>query len=229
MATAATDKLLGVGLYTPQEAARLARIPTSTVRRWMYGNEVGDRVINPQLPEDEGQYVTFHDFVQLLAVRAIRRDRKVPLQKIRDTVDIAENEYGIHFPFARRHTTFLFGNDIQLEVGEGKLIQASGKEKHQRAILQVAELYMEDLSFDADGLADAYTIFKRGSRKVVMDPDRNFGAPLVSSCNYPASVLVHAYQTEGGIQAAAEVFGVDPEEVEVALLFEDFIVGAKAA
>lgn len=224
----ATDRLLGVGLYSPREAARLARIPTSTVKRWMFGNRMGDRVINPQFSTDEGQYVTFHDFVQLLAVRAIRRDRKVPLQKIRETVDLAENEYGIRFPFARKHTTFLFGNDIQLKVG-GELIQASGNQKHQHAILQVAELYMEDLSFDTDGLADAYTIFQHRSWKIVMDPDRSFGAPLVSSCSYPASVLVHAYHTEGSVRAAAEVFGVDPEEVEVALRFEDFVGGPKAA
>ncbi len=78
--------LPNVGLYTPAEAAHYARVPTALMVRWIHGNKQGDAVVTAELPNDIEKTVTFVDFVQSLAIRAIRLHHRVPLQKIREAI-----------------------------------------------------------------------------------------------------------------------------------------------
>jgi hypothetical protein len=86
----------GNGLYTVKEAARYARTTTATVSRWVYGSPAGDRVF-PSVPADE-KFISFVDFVQVLAVRNLRFHYGVSLQKIRDALDAAEKRIVIEYP-----------------------------------------------------------------------------------------------------------------------------------
>jgi uncharacterized protein (DUF433 family) len=102
------EKLVGVGLYTPAEAALYARVHNSLMNRWLFGDARGNSVIKPQIGViDDEKIITFLDFVQTLAIRAIRQTRKVPLQKIREAIDQAKRLYRIDYPFAIKHTTYL--------------------------------------------------------------------------------------------------------------------------
>ena len=224
--------LLGLGLYTPSEAALYARVHPSTMGRWIHGNQMGKAVINPQLVNDPDRTVTFLDFVQALAIRAIRREHKVPLPKIRNAVELVRSTYNIDYPFAMKHKTFLLGNEILIEIPAfGRdLIQVSGKHKKQGVMRKVAELYMKDLSFTSDGdLASAYQAFKHAGQKIIMDPSRQFGQPLVERCGYPALVLVEAYRSEGSISGAAKAYGLRKTDIELALRYDDYIRGPMAA
>ena len=224
---AAASELLGVGLYTPEEASLYARVSTRMLRRWLYGAKAGQAVIQPQLKAEQGQeLVTFLDFVQAMAVRAVRLNHRVPLQKIREAIDRAENEYGVSYPFARKHTTYLFDKDVIIKLGEEEYVQASGKAARNRLIAKVVELYMEDLGFNPEGLAEAYRAFVWGGYEVKMDPRVRFGEPLVTSCGYTARALWEARQSEGSFQAAAEACGVRAEEVETACRYFDHILSA---
>jgi uncharacterized protein (DUF433 family) len=227
-------KLLGIGLYTRAEAARYARISSArTLTRWLFGSGDSDPVIDPQMPQGpEGdRIVTFLDFVQLLAIRAIRIEKKVSLQKIREALDEARDRYAMPYPFACPHTTYLFGSEI-IVIPPGKrdeLVQITGR-KGQHAIREVAELYMEDLVFQGDqGLASRFRIFRKGDLEIVMDPKIRFGQPFLPSCGYSAGVLIHAFETEGTVQAAARCYDVEPAQIKLALAFRDFILGSKAA
>ncbi len=228
------EQLLGVGLYSQAEAARYARISSSQkLGNWLFGTRKRPPVLNAQLEsQDSGdRIVTFRDFVQLLAIRAIRIEKKISLQKIRSAVDHARDRYGMSHPFAMQHTTYLFGNDILIVPPDkdDDIVQITGN-VGQQAIRPVVELYMEQLTFDPqDGLATRYRIYARNDRTVEMDPRFLFGQPYLPSCRYPAEVLIQAYRTEGGILPAAEAFDVDTEDVKTALAFHDHLVGSEAA
>src|SRR4051794_24489806 len=92
---------LGKGLYSVTEAALYARVPRPKVRRWLFGDK-GQSVITPQVETDE-KLVSFLDFVQTLAIRAIRRRRRVSLQKIREAVAFCQKQWGMQNPFAMQH------------------------------------------------------------------------------------------------------------------------------
>src|SRR5208337_5526414 len=97
----------GAGLYTLGEVAKYARIHPITVSRWFKGDNYCKKVFSLE----DSKVITFLDFVQVLAVRNLRVHYRVKLQKIREAVDRASQEFGIDFPFARKHTTFLFDKD----------------------------------------------------------------------------------------------------------------------
>ena len=229
MPSVSRKRFLNVGLYTPAEAAYYARVHTSTMKRWIHGDRRGAPVVHAELRDDPNKTVTFLDFVQALAIRAIRREHRVPLSKIREAVRHAQKRYGVPYPFAmQRHKTYLFERDVVIDLQVG-LVQISGKRKDQILIREIAELYMEDLSFDRKGLAAKYRAFAYRDREIVMDPSRRLGQPVVLSCGYTASALLDAYRTEGSVAAAAETHGVSPEDIELVIRYDDFLQGTALA
>ncbi len=235
MVTASDKELMNVGLYTPAEAAFYARVHTSTMTRWVHGNRIGKPVLRAQRKDDPDKTVTFLDFVQALAIRAIRRDYKMPLEKIRKAVTHMRDRYGIPYPFAMRgHKTYFFGNEIHIELAgapdtKRRLVQVSGSGKDQLAFREIAELYMEQLEFTAKGLAASYRAYEHGGLEIIMDPTRRLGQPFIKSCHYGVQVLMDAYRAEGGVNAAALAYGVQPKEIELAIRWSDYLAGSTAA
>lgn len=225
---------MGMGIYTPAEAAFYARVHTQVINRWLYGDKRGDRVLDAQVTLPDDKVVTFLDFVQALAIREIRTRHKIDLKRIRDAVRVAE-EMGIRYPFARKHTAYLFGDhsgaghgDIVLKIGD-KMIQASGKAKKNLVLNTIAQLYLEDLAFSESGLAEQYTAWRgSGKREVIMNPHIRFGEPFIAGCDFTAQTLWEAYEIEGGIQEAAKAYDIDPEYVVLALRYQDHLL-ARAA
>ena len=135
-----------------------------------------------------------------------------------------------------KHTTFVFG-DLSDNRGSARiiicpdsenrdeLIQASGDGKGNKIISEVAELHSKDLFYGDDNIANAYRAWQKGNKTISMNPKRQFGEPMVDGTGYSAQALYHAYLTEGGIDAAAKEYGVDPGDIEVALSYFDHLQG----
>ena len=228
MVVNAAENPLTMGIYTPVQAARLARLHTRTLERWVDGNAHGEAVIDRQMPASESGVVSFVDFVQAMAIRAIRLERRLSLQKIRETIEHAR-EMGISHPFARKHQTYLFADDVVIWlVEEDRLVEVTGKYKKQHLIRPIVELYLEDLGFDSTGLANRYDAMRDGDTRIVLDPEVNFGAPTVFPCRYTVGALLDAVQGEGSPEAAAVAYGVAERVVKLALRYDDVLSGTAA-
>lgn len=230
----AVAELIGKGIYTPSEVALYVRERPDTIARWVLGKG-GDPAFSRQFGEEE-RFVTFLDFVQSLAVAAIRREYGVSLQKIRKAIDVATTHYGVTYPLARPHQTVLYvkndggpptdGQVSKVELllmREGKPpVQLSGKNVDNYVLAKVAEPYLRRLEFDEDGLPKAYTAFSWKGKDVRMDPARRFGEPLTPS-GYTVYALDDAVRAEGSVEEAASAYGVDRTEVELACRFLDHL------
>ena len=222
--------LVGLGIYTPAEAAYFARISTQTMVRWVHGNRAGGSVIHPELAGDEQRTVTFLDFVQALAIRAIRREFKVPLQRIREAVDHARERYRVEYPFAMQHRTCLFDRDIHIVLpGRKDLVQVSGKGKDQIVAHQIAEPFIADLTFGDDELATAYLAYQWRNRSIVINPMRRFGQPIVDPSGHAVYALLGAYRAERSVEAAAEAYATEPDDVLAAVAYDDLLRRTTAA
>lgn len=218
MTLAEPKNLLGVGLYTPAEAALYAKLRTATLKRWVFGNRQGEPVIDNQLDSDEHGLVSFLDFTQTLAVRAIRRKRKVPLNKIRDAVKSAEDKYGLSYPLARKNRLYLFaGNEVLIELDDERTVQLTGKNKDHLMLSKVVTLYLDNLSFNEAGLANSFEPFPG----IKLDPNRRFGEPMVEGTGYSANALWEARLAEGSEEDAAKAMGVTEEQVKTACWYID--------
>ena len=214
-----TMEHLGVGLYTPAEAARYAKLHQAAVTRWLFPGDRHEPVFTPRLKKD-AHIVTFPDFIQLLAVRRARADQ-ISLQKIRQAIERAQKNYNVDFPLAYKHSLVYFDNELHIELYDNEIVQLTGEHPGQGLIRQIIEPFMKRIEFSDDGMAERFTLFTWSGRNVVMDPEIQFGQPLVAKTGYPADVLVAAYLAEGSSEAAAAAYGVDEADIETAIAFND--------
>jgi len=238
----ATKEHLGIGIYTPAEAAFYARVSPSMMRRWVFGDSSGKPVITRQLEHSDEKIVTFLDFVQTLAVREVRHRYGLPLQRIRQGIEEARRRYGLEYPLAHKHRMFLFGNDqakghgdivIRLEGDdegiEDQYVQLTGRARGNLVMKPVVEMFLRDLNFNPEtSLATQYRPMTNHDASVLLDPHRRFGEPVIEPGGYTAGALWDATNAEGSIEGAAEAYGVSIEEVELANRYFDMLANDAA-
>ncbi len=234
----AAKDLLGIGLYSTSEAALYARVRPQLVANWMHGTASNEAVIEPELGVDEKKIVTFLDFIQTLAIRRLRNETRLSLQKIRQGYAQAREEYGVKFPFAAQTARIgLFGppnnlnkqevfvclnkeNDEEVE----KYFQLTGKKRGNQLIGEVVMTYARFIDFSPDtGLASRFVSYKSDDGRVLMDPEIHFGEPFIESCGYSAYTLFNAYQTELSVERAAKIYDVEPREIRLAMDYYDYL------
>jgi uncharacterized protein (DUF433 family) len=234
--------LLGVGLYSTAEAALYARVSSQLISRWVFGTEQGQSVINHQLGGADEKIVTFLDFVQALAIRRIRQERRIPLTKIREAYNRAREQFSVEYPFAMDSTRIgLFGppdnplkQEIYLCIGQNeegvqKYFQLTGQKCGNQLIGEVVRTYAKRLHFNQDGIARSFTAYETPDGHITMDPEIRFGEPFIETSGYTAHTLFDAYKSEGNVNRAAEIYGVEPREVELAVDYFDYLKPTCAA
>lgn len=226
--------IIGVGMYSVTEAAMYANVPAAAMSRWMWGTKRDASVARPQLGvPDEDRILTFLDFIQSLTIRALRNphtDRAaISLEKIRETIRIAEDEHGITFPFARQHTVYLLGKEIILHVKDLGTIQTSGKQKRQHVEQKLVELHLRDIGYrKSDGLAERFEVARDGDMKIVMNPKIRFGEPYLEHRGITASSIWNAVQAEGSVEGAALAYEIPEPDAAFAARWYESVRSATA-
>lgn len=208
--------IIGLGVYTLQEASLYGGIPSHRLSRWVFG--VGNYlpVIYSQLRSQH--LLSFYDLIQTMAINKAR-ENNVTLQKIREAIEFAQNDYGVKFPLAYNHKLLLFERDLHIELPNKDIIQASGRIKGQKLLRPIVEPFIKDLHFNAEGLAIKLVPFKRYGREVILDPTKQFGQPLVGNTGYRADVLDNAYSVEKSMDLVASLYNIDIRDVKVAVKY----------
>jgi uncharacterized protein (DUF433 family) len=215
--------LVGIGLYTPVEAARLISVPLSTLQRWLIGYRVGEREYDPLWPlqldlGDERTYLSFLDLVQARVAMAFI-NVGLSSQKVRRGIELGRKVLGTHYPFASaRFRTD--GNTVMLQVltpdADDKLIDLF--KDGQYVMKKIVEPSLKGLEFGKD-LAIRWWPAGKGDR-IVVDPRRQFGQPIDAETGVPTSVLAAAVTAEGSAEKAARAYRVPIAAVRRAVRFE---------
>ena len=188
---AAPRTLLGIGLYTAAEASGLTGIPSLRIRRWLTGYAHGptnaqtwsDPLWTPQLPRiGTDVALGFRDLMELKFVaRFIAAG--ISLHSIRRALVIGRQMVGDERPFSTTRfrtdgRTIFF--QVSREAEEPTLIDLLNR---QYAFNRVVEPSFRDIDF-GEAAAECRWPMSRRSR-VVIDPARNFGHPIVAEYGVP--------------------------------------------
>jgi uncharacterized protein (DUF433 family) len=219
-------KLIGIGLYTAAEAARLLRVPRQRLNRWMGGYQYHadgelrrvEPLWTPQIPRiDDELGLSFCDLAELRFIVRFR-EAGLSLQTIRGALRAAQRIVEAERPFST-HRFATDGRKIFLEIAdrtkEPQLIELA---KDQYAFKPMMEPSLKDLEFEDGALVRWWPL--PGSRSIVIDPQRSFGQPIAARSGVPTATLATAVEVEGTVKAAARVFEVDPNVVRDAVRFE---------
>lgn len=220
MAEAAGAHLLGRGVYTLPQAARLIRASPVKMRRWLFGAPNQRAVIDHDYQPIEGAYsLSFLDLIEARFIRAFR-DTGVTLQHLRKVADKARLDLDTAHPFASaRFVTD--GRRIILEEidpnGRARLVdylanQITFEQFIRRSILA-------GVSFNARDLAQSWRPDDR-TPAIIIDPRRSFGAPIIDRTGTPTETIVRSVRAEGDPEKTATLFELTGDEVSQASRFE---------
>lgn len=227
-------ELMGVGLYTLSDAARIIRAKPSHVKRWVEGYSYpynGDRrfsepVLKPSLqPIDNMRVLTFLDLVELQFISLFRKEG-VSMPVIRAASKAAARRFGTDHPFASsRFTTdgkaifaVLQPENVDAHNGDMSTI-VEELHKSQMVFAEVIEPFFRNIEW---GAQEAMRLWPLGKdHRVVIDPKRQFGAPIDSETGIPTAVL-YANAVEGGNapELVAEWYEIPLDAVERAVEYE---------
>ena len=219
------ESLLGVGIYSLPEAARLAGVPISSIRRWTLGYyfvHAGQRrwsapLVKPQLRKTDGvPAVSFLDLQELRFLHAFR-SHGVSWYWLRIAHERATERIGHERPFSTGKFRSA-GRAVLMDVATSSRDHAlEDIVSSQLEFKRVIAPYLRGVEFSS-GVAVRW--FPRGNRRILVDPTRNFGQPVVAREGVPTSVLARSYKAEQSFNRIARWYDVDVRSVRAAVEFE---------
>src|SRR3990167_335555 len=224
--------LVGIGLYTFGEASRLTNIPAREISRWLVGSvgsNKGEKTYyeplwESELNKEKVRGISFHDLLELRFVKHFR-EVGVSLQTIRIASTHARELFGSSYPFTSRKFKTdgktIFCEALE-ESGEASLLNLK---KRQYALEKIVSpsLYAS-IEFSEDETALRWFPLQN-SKKIVIDPQRAFGKPVLTSEGLRTDILFEAYLAEGkDKKKVSRLFDVPVKAVELAIQFEERMV-----
>lgn len=221
--------LLGIGLYSFSEAARLTGIESSQLRRWLRGyayrpkGEQEKRTAPPlwhsPLQDEDLDALSFGDLLEVRFVEAFRK-HGVTLQTIRAAARHARELFSTDYPFtSRRFRTDgrdVFAEAIR-ETGETEVMDLAKKQYVFEKVVRPS-LYT-GIEFGPDEMATRWFPVSN-SKAVVLDPQIAFGKPIVTDVGIRTDILYEAFQAEQDKHLVARLYVVPVAAVDHAIRFE---------
>jgi uncharacterized protein (DUF433 family) len=215
-------EVLGKGVYSIAEAARLTRLKTQRVREWFRGRSSPSRIFKPVFESDypilhEEYAISFLDLVEL-KIGGSLREMGVSLPYLRKVYNHLQTDFGDH-PFCSR----------EIYVGDKKIFTRGLNEEESRTVIEALtnQQYFETIilpflkKIDYDDLTDQ-AIRWHIADLVVIDPTIRFGKPIVEETGIGTSVLRKAYYANGeDADLVARWFGIEARHVLAAVNFEN--------
>ena len=207
-----------VPAYSIVEAAGYLRLPKSTLRAWLLGQQSFRSVI--EIADRHRRQLSFINLVEAFVLSAIRREHSIPLPKVRKAVDYLRRSFNTRRPLADEQ----FATDgVHLFVEKfGALIGAT-----QAGQIQMRDIILDRLKYirrDPKGVPEKIILFPaRGAAAkgdVVIDPRISFGRPVLDGFGVRTAVLAERFHAGDSIEALAHDYGVPSEAIENALRCE---------
>lgn len=220
-------RLIGRGLYSVAEAHRITGVPGRSIRRWISGYRSykgGVRHSPPVVASDLiGELgVAALDFAALIEVRFLHafRSHGVSWKAIRIASDRASDILGVEHPFSSRK----FSTDgrtilaqFVTETGDEVLLDLVRSQYEFKRI--ISSYLFGEIDFDkTDSPRRWYPL--SGTRRIVIDPQRSFGAPIIRRGGVPTGILAMAVNAEQSVELVARLFDVDVASVQAACKYE---------
>lgn len=211
--------LLEREVYTEAEAARLLRVPQSTLHYWLEGGRRGRKTYLPIIrPEATGsRTLMWGEFVEAALLRNYRA-RSVPMVELRYFIETLRKEFSSQYPLAH-HKPWVSGRQLLFTAQQKAGLNAKFwlVSNNQGLLSYPGGAFLDQVKWD-DDIAAAYRPHADPNSPVVIDPRVRFGRPSIKGISTEAI----AEEVDAGSTAAevAQDFGLDVQDVRWAVAFE---------
>jgi uncharacterized protein (DUF433 family) len=211
-------------MYSEAEAARLLRLPQSTLNYWLEGGERRGKLYKPIIrlePIGSRSAVTWAEFIEAGLLRAYRRKHGVPMAELRAFIDLIRDRYQIPYPLADRRP-FISGRELLVEAQDAAGLAADfclvAEVRGQYVLTSAADSFVQRVTWDAEDLAVGWRPHDDPKSPVRINPDTRFGRPAISGISTEV-LWEHAEAGEVTGEIAAE-FSIPVSDVRWALAYE---------
>jgi len=217
--------ILGHGVYSLPEAARLTGLRPHRVGEWFRGSSQ-TRARKPVFQSDYesvggDRAISFHDLIELFVAGQLRNSG-VSLQSLRKVHRRLQGDLGTRHPFCRREVltkqgqVFTFGLD---EHGKREMIEVLTR---QRAFPDILLPFLKRIDYDdVTAMARRWCI----ANLVVIDPTICLGKPIVEGVGITTAILAASYEAnDQNAELVADWYKVHSKHVIAAVDFERSMV-----
>ena len=204
--------MLGRGVYSFREAARLTRLAPSRIREW-FGNR--RRVLTSDYAKVDGDIaISFYDLIDVFVVGNLR-NFGVNMSMVRRAYETLGEELGTKHPFCHRE---LLTDGIRVFARQEQSSILVDVITKQGAFSKIIEPFLQSIDYDHVKLmAKRWRI----NKNVVIDPAICFGSPIVESVSVPTAILARAFEAnDKDANIVAQWYEVAKADVLHAVAFE---------
>lgn len=210
-------------MFSMREAARLLRVPESTLRWWLEGADRPRRRYPPVIrPESTGaSSVTWREFVEAGLLRQYRRIHEVKLSALRSFIDLAREQFGVPYPLAHHRPYVGAGKQLVLKLQADVELEPDycliAVANDQLVLTGPAEAFVTRVDWDED-LPAAWRPHDDPASPVRIEPLRRFGRPSIHGVS--TEVIWEQLESGADFDEVAATFGLDPDDVRWAHAYE---------
>jgi len=217
-----TEIPLGIGYYTVAEASHLLRTQTRMIRRWIGGYTVSgveySPLFDPQIPRfDDCFELGFRDLIELRFVLAFYNEG-VPYQTIRTCFSAAQDRLSSERPFStqkfRTDGKTIFLDSIE-KTGATETIDLK---RGQYVFTHIMKQFFRGLEFEGSDVKRWRP--QSGRDRIIIDPERSFGQPIVDQYSIPTAILADEVSEDQSEGEVAALYEIDVADVRASVQFE---------
>jgi uncharacterized protein (DUF433 family) len=220
-------RYIGRGLYSLSDAERLTRIPRQRIRRWMEGyyyvcgsnRRFSRPIVRSDLSREVGELaLTFADLMEIRFLDKFRH-MGVSWRSIRIAAERVGEVINSTHPFSTKRFKS-DGHTILAEIADREQDdQLLDLVRDQWEIPKIVARYLS-VGVEFNDLDEPRLWRPEKHLRVVVDPMRSFGAPIVMDGSVQTRVLAAAAKAERSQRAAASMYRVPLRAVHDAVKFE---------
>jgi uncharacterized protein (DUF433 family)/DNA-binding transcriptional MerR regulator len=211
--------ILGRGIYTPRQAARLIGGTSQDVRRWTRGSGPNEPLWHAYYQElDDTAELSFADLIELRVVKALRK-AGISLQAIRFAISLAQERFGIEKPLSSQDFK-TDGSQILMHAieNDGEYVSLSKKYPGQKVFAKIVLPSLKNLEYD-DGQVARWRPAQTSD--IVIDPKRLFGAPMLDEFGVSTTVVFEEYQQQQDIGYLSRIYEIPRKLIQHAIRYEE--------
>lgn len=209
--------VIGSGIYTIPDVAHILQLPQSKVRRWMreyWGSELEAKhkhnYYNGSGKDRTTNFNTLIEFYVFYQLRELKFGTKRILQA---HSKIAKNK-NTPYPFANAEI-LTDPKDIFFAIDEDILVNTK---TDQTVYKKLIKDFCKKIEFSDDKIAARF--FPIGKEKsIVVDPDHQFGQPIITGTNILAENIFSMYESGETESRIGKLFDLTLNEVNDAISF----------
>jgi uncharacterized protein (DUF433 family) len=220
MTTFSNHPKLGYGIFTVADVASILDLSKEKVRRWL--KEYWDLQLVPEAAdknswgEHRDKSINFYVLVEFYVFYELRR-HKVPVNRIIKAHKLLGERFNNPYPFASNRI-MTDGRNILFSNDEGESI-VDADAAMQFNLREIIEDFLTKIDFDSEQQI-ARRLYPAGkSKRIVVDPDHQFGQPVVTGTNILTSTIYALHKGGEKANFIASLYGISKSAVTDAIKF----------